>query len=128
MPQTEVTMKRTRRTKRMQREQQLLAHIRRAQARKMPLAEYCRNRGLNVQSIYNLRHRLRGRSGVHRAAAGRRSRKPADPFIAVRVATPAATPLTACRLQVKGWVIECTSLPSPEWLVGVMAGDTHAVP
>lgn len=120
-------MKRTRRTKRIQREQQLLAHIRRAQACKMPLAEYCRSRGLNVQSVYNLRYRLRGGSGTRSAAAGPRSRKPADAFIAVRVATPAAPAATACRLQVKGWVIECASLPPPTWLAGLMAGETDAM-
>jgi hypothetical protein len=45
-----------------QREKELLAHVRQAQARKLSLAEYCRTQGLNVQCFYNLRYRLRGRS------------------------------------------------------------------
>jgi hypothetical protein len=117
----------TRRGKPTRREQGLLAHVRRAEARKVPLTQYCRANGLNVQSVYNLRSRLaRSKSRPRQVAPGRS--KAADPFIAVRVAAPVAPPPAACRLQVKGWVIECASLPSSAWLAGLMAGDTHAVP
>jgi len=120
-------MKRTPR-KLTRREQECLAHVRRAQARKMPLAQYCRAKGLSVQSLYNLRHQLSGRNGPRSTAAAKKS-KPADPFIAVRVAPAVAAPAgAACRLHLKGWVIECASLPPTAWLAGLMAGDADAVP
>jgi hypothetical protein len=117
----------TRRGKPTQREQGLLAHVRRAEARKVPLTQYCRANGLNVQSVYNLRSRLARTKSRPRHAVPKK-RKPVTPFVAVRVATPAAAPSAACRLQVKGWVIECASLPSPAWLAVLMAGDANAVP
>jgi hypothetical protein len=117
----------TRRGKPTQREEGLRAHVRRAQARKVPLTQYCRANGLNVQSLYNLRSRLASSEGRPRQAVPK-TRKAADPFVAVRVAAPVAPAAAACRLQVKGWVIECASLPSPAWLAGLMAGDTNAVP
>jgi hypothetical protein len=118
----------TRRGKPTRRERGLLAHVRRAQARKVPLTQYCRANGLNVQSVYNLRSRLARNEAGRRRAPVAKKRKPVTPFVAVRVATPAVPAAAACRLQVKGWVIECASLPSPAWLTGLMAGDTHAVP
>jgi hypothetical protein len=117
----------TRRGKPTQREEGLLAHVRRAQARKVPLTQYCRANGLNVQSVYNLRSRLARKESGRRHAPRPKKRKPVTPFVAVRVATPAPA-AAACRLQVKGWVIECASLPSPAWLAGLMAGDADAVP
>lgn len=111
------------------REQEHLAHLRRAQARKLPLAQYCRAQGLSVQSLYNLRHQLSGKSGRRRAAAAAKQSKPADKFIAVRVGPEAAALAgAACRLHLKGWVIECASLPPSAWLTGLMAGDADAVP
>ena len=118
----------TRRGKPTRREQGLLVHIRRAKARKVTLTQYCRANGLNVQSLYNLRSRLSRKEAGRRPAPTPRKRKAATPFVAVRVASAATTLSAACRLQVKGWVIECANLPSPEWLVGLIAGDTHAVP
>ena len=117
----------TRRGKPTQRAQRLLAHVRRAQARKVPLTQYCRANGLNVQSLYNLRSRLARAESRPRQAVPKK-RKPVSPFVAVRMPAPATPPSAACRLQVKGWVIECASLPSPAWLAGLMAGDTDAVP
>ena len=117
----------TRRGKPTRREQGLLVHVRRAQARKVPLVQYCRAHGLNVQSVYNLRSRLAMTESGPRRAVGK-SRTPASPFVAVRVAAAASPPSAACRLQVKGWVIECASLPTPEWLAGLVAGDADAVP
>jgi hypothetical protein len=109
------------------REQGYLAHLRRAQARKMPLAQYCRVQGLSVQSLYNLRHQLSGKSGLRRRAVA--ARKPGLPgkFIAVRVAPATAPAGAACRLHLKGWVIECASLPPTAWLAGLLAGDANAV-
>ena len=40
------------------RQQEWLTHLRRAEARKMPLAQYCRAQGLSVQSLYNARYEL----------------------------------------------------------------------
>jgi hypothetical protein len=117
----------TRRGKATGRDPGLIAHVRRAQAREVPLTQYCEENGVNVQSLYNLRSRL-ARSGNLPRQAVPKKRKPVTPFVAVRVATPVASAATACRLQVRGWVIECASLPSPEWLTGLMAGDAHAVP
>jgi len=117
----------TRRKELTRREQDYLAHLRRAQSREMPLAQYCRARGLNVQSLYNLRHQLSGRNRPRSGAAVKKSR-PADKFIAVQVAQAAAAPSSAaCRLHLKGWVIECASLPPTAWLTGLMAGDADAV-
>jgi hypothetical protein len=118
----------TRRGKATQREQELIAHVRRAEAGKVTMRQYCRANGLNVQSLYNLRSRLSRKEAGRRPAPTPRKRKAATPFVAVRISAPVAPATAACRLQVKGWVIECTSLPSPAWLVGLMAGDTHAVP
>ena len=116
----------TRPRKLTRREQEHLAHLRGAQARKMPLAQYCRVKGLSVQSLYNLRHQLSRKSGRSRAAA--RKSKPTGRFVAVRVAPTESAPASAaCRLHLKGWVIECASLPPTAWLTGLMAGDTDAV-
>jgi hypothetical protein len=118
----------TRRGKPTGRGQGLLVHLRRAQARKIPLRHYCRANGLKVQSMYNLRSQLASTKSRRPQAPTPKKRKAAEPFIAVRVASPMVAPAAACRLQIKGWVIECANLPSPEWLAGVMAGETHAVP
>lgn len=109
------------------REREYLAHCRQAQARKMPLAQYCRAQGLNVQSLYNVRHQLSGKRGLRPRAAAKKP-KSSGKFIAVRVAAPATPGGAACRLQVKGWVIECTSLPPMAWLAGLLAGGADAVP
>jgi hypothetical protein len=91
------------------------------------LTQYCEENGVNVQSMYNLRSRL-ARTGSLRRQSVPKKRKPVTPFVAVRVAAPVAPAAAACRLQVKGWVIECANLPPREWLADLMAGDTHAVP
>ncbi len=110
------------------REQAHLAHLQRAQASKLPLAQYCRARGLNVQSLYNLRYQLSKRNGAPSRASAKKS-TPAAKFIEVQVApTPVVPSGAACRLHRKGWVIECASLPSTAWLAGLMAGDANAVP
>jgi hypothetical protein len=118
----------TRRGKASRRDQGLIAHVRRAETRRVPLTQYCQENGVNVQSMYNLRSLLARKETGGRQTSAPKKCKPVTPFVAVRVATPVASAATACRLQVKGWVIECASLPSSEWLVGLMAGETHAVP
>jgi len=117
----------TRRGKPTQRDQGLIAHVRRAETRRVPLTQYCQENGVNVQSMYNLRSRLARTGSLPRRPVPNK-RKPVTPFVAVHVATPVASAAAACRLQVKGWVIECANLPSPEWLAGLMGGDAHAVP
>ncbi len=117
-----------RRGKASGRDKGLIAHVRRAETRGVALTQYCQENGVNVQSMYNLRSLLARKEAGPRQRPAPKKRKPVTPFVAVRVATPVATAATACRLQVKGWVIECTSLLSSEWLVGLMAGETHAVP
>lgn len=110
------------------REQAYLAHLQRAQASKLPLAQYCRARGLSVQSLYNLRHQLSKRNGPRSRASVRKS-TPADKFIKVQVAATQVAPSgAACRLHRQGWVIECANLPPTAWLAGLMAGDANAVP
>lgn len=126
-PLTESAMKRTPR-KLTRREQEHLAHLQRAQARKLPLAQYCRARGLNVQSLYNLRHQLSKRNGPRSGASAKKS-TPADKFIEVQVAGKLVVAGgAACRLHRQGWVIECANLPPTAWLAGLMAGDADAVP
>ncbi len=118
----------TRRGKAPQRDQGLIVHVRRAEARKGSLTQYCQANGVNVQSMYNLRSRLARKEAGRQQALAPKKRKSVTPFVAVRVADPVASATAACRLQTKGWVIECASLPSSAWLAGLMAGDTHAVP
>ena len=114
--------------RRTRREPAYLAHLQRAQASKLPLAQYCRAQGLSVQSLYNLRHQLSKR-GAPRSKASVRKSPRADKFIEVQLAaTPVAPSGAACRLHRQGWVIECASLPSTAWLTGLMAGDADAVP
>jgi hypothetical protein len=112
------------------RQRQWLSHLRRARARKLPLAQYCRAKGLSVQTLYNVRHEL-SRKGERRTAsrpAARRTR-PVGRFVAVQVALPpAVSPSVACRVHLKGVVIECASLPPSAWLAGLATGATHAVP
>lgn len=115
----------TTQSKLTRRQREYLGHLRRAQAHKMPLAQYCRVRGLNVQSLYNARHQL-SRKRLRPRVPAKTPRRPGK-FIAVQVAAPVAPAGAACRLQVKGWVIECTSLPPTAWLAGLMAGDGDAV-
>ena len=110
------------------REQACLDHVRRARARKMSLAQYCRTKGLNVQSLYNLRHQLAEKSSARHKAPAKKS-KPEGKFISVQVAAAqTAAPGAACRLHLKGWVIECASLPPTAWIAGLMAGGADAVP
>jgi hypothetical protein len=126
-PLTESTMKTTPKTLTRQ-ERAYLAHLQRAQARKLPLAQYCRAQGLNVQSLYNLRHQLAKRNGARSRASAKKS-TPADKFVEVQVAATQVAPSgAACRLHRQGWVIECANLPPTAWLAGLMAGDADAVP
>lgn len=107
-------------------EREYLAHVRRAQARKIPLAQYCRARGLNVQSLYNVRYRMAGKDERQTEA---KPRKSLSKFVAVQLAPAQATvsAVTACRLHSKGWVIECASLPPTAWVAGLLAGERDAV-
>jgi hypothetical protein len=93
----------------------------------MSLAQYCRAKGLNVQSLYNLRHQLAQKSPARPKASVKKS-KPESKFISVQVApTQTAASAGACRLHLKGCVIECASLPPTAWITGLMSGDADAV-
>lgn len=108
-------------------ERDYLTHVQRAQARGMPLAQYCRAEGVNVQSLYNLRYQLSGKSRKGPKLSAKKS-SPTDKFVAVQVDSGAVTAGAACRLHAKGWVIECSGLPPTAWLTGLMAGEADAVP
>jgi hypothetical protein len=112
------------------RQQQWLLHLRRAEAHKTPLAQYCRAKGLNVQSLYNARHELLGkgkRRSASRLAASKS--KGVNRFVAVRLAaSPSPSSGVACRVQLKDVVIECASLPPSAWLAELAMGAIHAVP
>jgi hypothetical protein len=114
------------------RQEHWLSHLRRAQALKLPLAQYCRARGLKVQSLYNARHeqsgkrRRAGASGRTRAQASVASR-----FVAVELASlpsPEGTRGAACRIQLREVVIECASLPEAAWLSALARGAGDALP
>lgn len=111
------------------RRQQWLTHLRRADARKMSLAQYCRAQGLSVQSLYNARYELarQQRRSTASKPAPRKSRS-TSPFVAVQMAASPAVPAAACRVHLKDVTIECASLPSPSWLAQLAMGAPHAVP
>jgi len=103
-----------------------LTHVERARALKMPLAQYCRARGLNVQSLYNVRHELSAK--VRRADVSSSSpKKTTHPFIAVELASPTPSG-SACRIQLRDVVIECAGLPEPAWLWALSRGAGDVVP
>lgn len=96
----------------------------------MPLAQYCRVKGLSVQSLYNVRYEL-SRKGERGSASRPKARKTkaVDKFVAVRMSpTPRVSPGAACRVHLKDVVIECANLPPAEWLTGLATGATRAVP
>lgn len=94
----------------------------------MSLAQYCRVEGLNVQSLYNVRHQLSGQRPARAKTAAKKS-KSWNRFISVQVAAAEAVASgAACRLHLKGWVIECASLPPTAWIAGLMGGDSNAAP
>lgn len=106
-----------------------LSHLERARSLGLPLAQYCRSRGLNVQSLYNARHEL---SSKPRSAGGdsapRRAVK-ASRFVAVELsatATHVAGP--ACRIRLRDVVIECAELPQAGWLLALSSGAANVVP
>lgn len=111
------------------RQQEWLTHLRRAEARKMPLAQYCRAQGLSVQSLYNARYELtlQERRSTASNPAPKKSRS-TNPFVAVQMAPSPAAPVAACRVHLKDVTIECASLPSPSWLAQLAMGAPHAVP
>lgn len=111
------------------RQREWLSHLRRAEARKMPLAQYCQAQGLSVQSLYNARYELtlRGRRSMASKPAPKKSRS-TTPFVAVQMAPSPAAPAAVCRVHLKDVTIECASLPSPAWLAQLAMGAPHAVP
>lgn len=111
------------------RQREWLSHLRRAETRKMPLAQYCRAHGLSVQSLYNARYELKqmGPQSAVTLPAPRKARS-ASRFVAVQMAASPAVPAAGCRVHLKEVIIECASLPSPAWLAQLAMGAAHAVP
>jgi hypothetical protein len=111
-------------------ERRYLEHLRQAQARGLKLAEYCRARGLNAQTLYNISSRLaRKATGPLRSGAVV-ARRPdaASQFVAVQIA-PAASGNSGvpCRLRhPSGWTIECADLPQASWMAALVQGGNHA--
>jgi hypothetical protein len=109
------------------RERRYVEHAQRAQTQGLTLAQYCRETGVSVQSLYNAKRELRRKGALEKVAEPPQS-EPAD-FIAVRVAhpSPSAGGGSVCRLRAaNGWVLECTSWPSASWVVECLGGGTHA--
>lgn len=106
-----------------------LSHLERARTLKLPLAQYCRARGLNVQSLYNARHE---QSGKPRGAAGRQTRRAVakvSRFVAVELsAPPVPVAVPACRIKLRDVVIECGHLPEASWLLALSKGAADVVP
>ena len=107
-----------------------LSHLERARILKVPLTQYCRARGLNVQSLYNARHEQSGRA--RRVDGGRARQKraaKAGRFVAVEfAATPTHVSGPACRIQLRDVVIECASLPEAMWVAALARGAGNVVP
>jgi len=104
------------------------SHLQRARILKMSLAEYCRTRGLKVQSLYNARHELSGKQRVGAGGARQKQAAAMSRFVAVELAAPASsTPGSGCRIQLRDVVIECAQLPEAVWLVALARGGADAV-
>lgn len=107
-----------------------LSHLERARSLKLPLAQYCRSRGLNVQSLYNARHELLGKPqrGSVSGATGKTATK-ASRFVAVELApTPMRVAGPVCRIELRDVVIECAHLPEAGWLLALSRGASDVVP
>ena len=103
-----------------------LSHLERARILKLPLAQYCRARGLNVQSLYNTRHEQSGRPrGANGNAAPRKAAGKGDRFIAVELteAAPMRAAGPACRIELRDVVVECADLPEARWLLALSKGS-----
>lgn len=103
-------------------ERTCLEHLRQAQELGLTFSKYCRERDLRIHQWYWIKRALT-RKGV---ITGRRkvvTKRPAG-FVPVRIA-PAAAVGTACRIRhPSGWVIECGSVPQPQWLSALMSGTS----
>lgn len=115
-------------------EERYLEHARKAAARGITLARYCRECGLSVQLFYSVKSTLRKKvtSGLP-TAAGKKSPKSGG-FLAVRIASssvPTLPPSPAaaggvCRLRhPNGWVMECASLPPASWMAQLLNGGAY---
>jgi hypothetical protein len=104
------------------RERACLEHFRQAQELKVTFSQYCRERNLSVHQCYWIRRSLVRKgamAGESKVAKGRRGG-----FVPVRIG-PAAAAEMACRIRhPSGWVIECGSVPQPQWLSALMSGSS----
>jgi hypothetical protein len=103
-------------------ERACLEHLRQAQALGLTFSEYCRERDLRIHQWYWIKRAL-SRKGVITGRRKAEAKRTAG-FVPVRIA-PAATAEAACRIRhPSGWVIECGSVPQPQWLSALMLGTS----
>lgn len=101
-------------------------HAERARARGIPLSQYCRERHLSVQSLYSARYQFS--KSQRQSGAAVRKQSSLGKFLEVQIPPAEPTPAsTACRVRVKGVLIECATLPPTSWLASLISGDTDAV-
>lgn len=102
------------------RERECLEHFRQAKELKVTFAQYCRERNLSVHQCYWIRRSLVRKGAM--AEQPKEARGQRAGFVPVRIAPGVATE-TACRIRhPSGWVIECGSVPQPQWLSALMSG------
>ena len=103
-------------------ERACLEHLRQAQELGLTFSQYCRERDLRIHQWYWIKRALTRKgviTGRRKAEANRSAR-----FVPVRIA-PAAAVEMACRIRhPSGWVIECGSVPQPQWLSALMSGTS----
>jgi hypothetical protein len=109
------------------REQEYLDHLQRARTQKVTLADYCRARGIDAQSLYRVSARLARKGYLDHRSEMAVAAPEAEPFVAVRVAAVATGGDSAvCRLRhPSGWTIECSHWPQASWMTALVAGGEH---
>jgi hypothetical protein len=120
------------------REQQYLAHVRRAQERGISLDGYCKELGLNPRALYSTRRDMVHKGLLPRVRAPKgepekrdRTKKSSGKFAAVRVATPRLPARTEsgvlCRVRhPSGCVLELGEWPEAAWMSKVLQGGGDA--
>ena len=111
------------------REQSYFEHLRAAREQGLSLTAYCKNLGLNVRSLYNVRRELVEKGIVPRTLEPKTpSKKRPGKFMAVRLAAEGAKdPEGVCRVRhPSGWTIECREWPQASWVSALLEGADHA--
>ena len=105
-----------------ERERACLEHLHRAQELGVTFSQYCRDRGLPMNRWYWHKRSLIRKGVIVRGGAMKKV--PRAGFVPVRV-MPAVSAGAACRIShVSGWVIECGSVPQPQWLSALLSGSS----